>query len=425
MESLRWILLIAGLVLIGAIYWSGRRRERARNEGLVERARRTSDAGPEGESRVEPDLDLSGFDPDLDEDPAPGSGTETPTPRREAPDLTSLDAEPDTGPRRSASAEAEPFPRSPGGQRRETDGIGRAGAAPDSSGHHAREHELSDPDVSGVDVAGGDASGGDASGPGPQEPGDRMQTAPTPEPPAAEPPPARAAGRPRPQADTPEAPKPGPVAWPEPEPDLDPDPPPATAADTQRGSDGPAQSEPERPSSDASSGAKSAGPSAAGSGAPDRRPDSRVEKSDLQRVDADRVIVLYVVAARGQRLVGSQLRAALERQDLRHRESGVFEIRDGDGDTVFSVANVVEPGTFDLATMDTLTTPGVALFMQASGPRSAETAFDRMLDTARALTEEFGGRLLDAQPSPLTRQTEQHMREELRELDRRRRARPQ
>src|SRR5699024_3108541 len=140
----------------------------------------------------------------------------------------------------------------------------------------------------------------------------------------------------------------------------------------------------------------------------------------------ERIVVLYVVARGGERLVGAQLAAAFARQELAHGELGIFHARDragpeGDdhesGRTVFSVANMGEPGAFDLAPMDTLSTPGIALFLRLPGPRSAASAFEHMLATARALAEELGARVLDEDRAVLTRQLEQHLRDELRSLD--------
>jgi cell division protein ZipA len=130
-------------------------------------------------------------------------------------------------------------------------------------------------------------------------------------------------------------------------------------------------------------------------------------------------VVLHVVATEGERLVGARLREALESCGMRHGAYSIFHASDSEGSIVFSAANAVEPGTFDRSTMDTLTTPGIALFMQVPGAQAAETVFDRMLSTARAVADALDAHVLDERHSTLTRQTEQHLREELRLLDRR------
>ncbi|MDZ7786617.1 MAG: cell division protein ZipA C-terminal FtsZ-binding domain-containing protein [Halofilum sp. (in: g-proteobacteria)] len=131
--------------------------------------------------------------------------------------------------------------------------------------------------------------------------------------------------------------------------------------------------------------------------------------------------MLYVVAPRGERLVGARIAEAFARHGLEHGTLDIFHAGEQRGPgTVFSVANAVEPGTFDPSTMDTLSTPGLALFMRLPGPQAGETAFDRMVRTARALADELGAQVLDGDHSTLTRQTEQHLRDDLRDFDHRR-----
>ncbi|MDZ7829893.1 MAG: cell division protein ZipA [Halofilum sp. (in: g-proteobacteria)] len=131
----------------------------------------------------------------------------------------------------------------------------------------------------------------------------------------------------------------------------------------------------------------------------------------------ERIESVFLVASGGERLVGSRLQDLFSRYGLRHGEMGIFHLRDSEGHVQFSVANLVEPGTFDPATMDTLSTPGVALFVRLPGPPSAEIAFDRMIRTARSMAEELEARLLDQRQSTLTRQTEQHLRDQMRAWD--------
>lgn len=133
--------------------------------------------------------------------------------------------------------------------------------------------------------------------------------------------------------------------------------------------------------------------------------------------DEERIESVFVVAAGGERLVGSRLQALFARHGLQHGEMGIFHLHDAEGHIQFSVANLVEPGTFDPATMDTLSTPGVALFLRLPGPPSAEIALDRMIRIARSMADELDARVLDQQQSTLTRQTEQHLRDQMRAWD--------
>lgn len=139
------------------------------------------------------------------------------------------------------------------------------------------------------------------------------------------------------------------------------------------------------------------------------------------KAEDERIESVFVVAAGGERLVGSRLQALFARHGLQHGEMGIFHLHDAEGHIQFSVANLVEPGTFDPATMDTLSTPGVALFLRLPGPPSAEIALDRMIRIARSMADELDARVLDQQQSTLTRQTEQHLRDQMRAWDHRHR----
>lgn len=156
----------------------------------------------------------------------------------------------------------------------------------------------------------------------------------------------------------------------------------------------------------------------------DTRPEGVTRSSSPQRSTTssdpgqeERLEVVYVVASHGERFVGARLQELFANHGLEHGELEIFHKRDAEGRTLFSVANLVEPGTFDPATMDTLSTPGLALFVRLPGPTSAEIAFDRMIGTARALADALEGRVLDQQHSTMTRQTEQHLRDEMRAFD--------
>lgn len=136
--------------------------------------------------------------------------------------------------------------------------------------------------------------------------------------------------------------------------------------------------------------------------------------------DEDRIIALYVVAPRGERLRGADLQSAFSRLGLEHGDLDIFHRHDDQQRTVFSVANAAEPGTFDPATLRDLETPGVALFMRLPTPMPAPDAFDELVTAARALAADVGGHALDGRQSTLTRQTEQAMCDDMRDYELRR-----
>lgn len=137
----------------------------------------------------------------------------------------------------------------------------------------------------------------------------------------------------------------------------------------------------------------------------------------------ERIISLYVVAQDGYTLHGPDLVVAAEKAGLVHGDLGIYHrLVDSKPELgpVFSMANMVRPGTFDLGQIDQFSTPGVVLFMTLPGPLSALDAWDTMLPAAQRFAELLGAHLLDEQRTPLGRQRIAALRDELRAFDRKR-----
>ena len=110
---------------------------------------------------------------------------------------------------------------------------------------------------------------------------------------------------------------------------------------------------------------------------------------------------------------GAVLRAALEEEGLRFGRYSIYHRQRADGRAIFSVASLVEPGSFDPARVDEQRFPGVSLFAVFPGPLPAPEAFDEMLAAARRIAERLGAMLQDERGSSLTPQGALGMREEL------------
>lgn len=134
-------------------------------------------------------------------------------------------------------------------------------------------------------------------------------------------------------------------------------------------------------------------------------------------------IVMTVMARAGERFSGDALRHALERADLYHGEMNIFHRHEQPKDlstpTLFSAANVLAPGYFEPERMDSLTSPGIAMFMRLPGPEHPADAFQLMLDAAKTLAEDLDGTLCDESRSTLTSQSINHLRERIADFGRR------
>lgn len=135
----------------------------------------------------------------------------------------------------------------------------------------------------------------------------------------------------------------------------------------------------------------------------------------------DRIVTLFVAARPGELISGSEFIVAAEKAGLEFGDKDIFhrpvEGRP-DAGPVFSVANMVKPGSFDLRRINELRTPGVTFFMTLPGPLSALDAWETMLPAAQRLAELIDAAVLDEERNALGRQTIQHIRDELRAYDR-------
>lgn len=127
-----------------------------------------------------------------------------------------------------------------------------------------------------------------------------------------------------------------------------------------------------------------------------------------------KIVALRLMSREGG-FAAEKLILALREAGLRHGQFGIFHRPDADDDSRpdFSVANLIEPGSFDLTRVKMDYYPGVSIFLRLPGPDNGVEVFDDMVTTSRFLAEKLGGELLDEQGSRLSIQREKYMREEV------------
>lgn len=125
-----------------------------------------------------------------------------------------------------------------------------------------------------------------------------------------------------------------------------------------------------------------------------------------------RIVALRLVAHQ-EHWDGKQLREAIEAEGLHYGRYSIFHREREDGKTLFYVASMMEPGSFDLAKMDGQLFSGISLFGIVPGPLEAPAIFDLVLAAGRHLAERLKGQLQDEQGSTLTAQRILNLREEL------------
>ncbi|KXU38853.1 hypothetical protein AXE65_11720 [Ventosimonas gracilis] len=135
----------------------------------------------------------------------------------------------------------------------------------------------------------------------------------------------------------------------------------------------------------------------------------------------DDVLVIHVLAKDGKGFFGPELLQCVLESGLRFGEREIFhrhESKAGHGEVLFSMANAVKPGTFDLAEMDLCYIRAVAFYLLLPGPHNPKAAFSEMLAAVRKLESELGGEVKDDQHSVLTAQTIEHYRQRIGEFER-------
>ncbi|MFT7300149.1 MAG: cell division protein ZipA [Porticoccus sp.] len=133
------------------------------------------------------------------------------------------------------------------------------------------------------------------------------------------------------------------------------------------------------------------------------------------------VVVLHLMARGGEYFPGDKLLESLLSQGLRYGSMKIFHRHtgeDGSGPVMYSVANSVNPGTFDLNSMDQLLTPGISLFFAMEDVEDPFATLNSLLSSAKKIAIDLSGELKDETRSALTRQTEDHYRQRITDFSR-------
>lgn len=135
----------------------------------------------------------------------------------------------------------------------------------------------------------------------------------------------------------------------------------------------------------------------------------------------EEVLVINVIARDEEGFKGPALLQNILESGLRFGEMDIFhrhESMAGNGEVLFSMANALKPGTFDLDDIEGFSTRAVSFFLGLPGPRHPKQAFDVMVAAARKLAHELNGELKDDQRSVMTAQTIEHYRQRIVEYER-------
>jgi len=144
---------------------------------------------------------------------------------------------------------------------------------------------------------------------------------------------------------------------------------------------------------------------------------SSSESPSVRRIERRKILALRLSAS-PNRFDGAKLLESLQAESLEHGKYGVYHRLHTDGVSVFSIASMVEPGTFDPEKMAETQYPGITLFAQLPGPVPGMHALNELVACARRLQQSLGGTLQDDRGVPLTVHRIERLRQEVRDFER-------
>lgn len=174
-------------------------------------------------------------------------------------------------------------------------------------------------------------------------------------------------------------------------------------------------------------GGVAAGTSAGPSGRPEEpeqpelhlaSPDAAPEDVALEGPKSPLILLLHLTPVEdpfeGEAIVHAASECGIEPGEMeifhRYREPG------SPSGPLFSIANMVKPGTFPFGAMAEFESPGLTLFTQAEGAADDPARLDEMLTTAHCLADQLDAEILDDTRSVLTAEIEQRLRDRVLEL---------
>jgi cell division protein ZipA len=137
--------------------------------------------------------------------------------------------------------------------------------------------------------------------------------------------------------------------------------------------------------------------------------------------EPEKIVTLFLRPRGDGRIKGADIREAAENVALVFGDMQIFhrmQELQGSKTAIFSLADMMAPGAFEIDRINEMSTPGLCLFLTLPNHLTALDAWDAMQASGQRLAELLDTELLDDSQSSLSRQRIAHIREEMREYDR-------
>lgn len=145
--------------------------------------------------------------------------------------------------------------------------------------------------------------------------------------------------------------------------------------------------------------------------------DDVVHSPQQPRPPEEELIIALFIRSEKEMFAGTDIFSVLEEVGLKYGDMQIFH-HHGMGEMkvknpVFSIANMLEPGTFKPNHMDNFATPGLVCFMRLPGPFNGRVAFELMINNAQRIADILEGVVVDEQQHIVDQTIITHIRKKI------------